>query len=202
MDSRGDESARQYIEMAKPTYPCLIDREHRVAELYNMVNVPQAVWIDEAGRIVRPTETAGVTDAFRVMGKGHLPPEAIEELQRVRRLYTQAIRDWVEKGDQSRHALSEDEVRLRMRLPTDDHALAAANFRLGRYLFQNANEDEGHRFLDEAKRLRPESWNYRRQTWNLEEQGDARSGGPDFWAAVEALGDEYYYEPVDMPGMG
>ena len=32
-----------------------------------MVNVPQAVWIDEAGRIVRPPETAGSTDHFRVM---------------------------------------------------------------------------------------------------------------------------------------
>jgi hypothetical protein len=35
------------------------DRDHRLAELYGMVNVPQAVWIDETGRIVRPTESAG-----------------------------------------------------------------------------------------------------------------------------------------------
>ncbi len=32
-----------------------------------MINVPQAVWIDERGHIVRPTETAGVTDGFRKM---------------------------------------------------------------------------------------------------------------------------------------
>ena len=43
------EAARPWIELAKPTYPCLIDRNHHVAELYNMVNVPQATWIDEAG---------------------------------------------------------------------------------------------------------------------------------------------------------
>ena len=58
MDSRAD-AARPWIEAAAPTYPALIDRDHRVAELYNMVNVPQAVWINEAGRIVRPAENAG-----------------------------------------------------------------------------------------------------------------------------------------------
>jgi len=52
------ESARPWIEAAKATYPCLIDSDHHVADLYNLVNVPQAVWIDEQGRIVRPPETA------------------------------------------------------------------------------------------------------------------------------------------------
>src|SRR5690349_12783388 len=64
MDSRPD-AARPWIEAGKPTYPCLIDREHHVADLYNMVNVPQAVWIDEAGRIVRPPEPAGAFEGFR-----------------------------------------------------------------------------------------------------------------------------------------
>lgn len=39
------EAARPWIDAAKPTYPCLIDRDHHVADLYNMVNVPQATWI-------------------------------------------------------------------------------------------------------------------------------------------------------------
>ena len=55
------DAARPWIEAAAPTFPCLIDREHRVAELYNLVNVPQAVWIDETGRMVRPPESAGST---------------------------------------------------------------------------------------------------------------------------------------------
>ncbi|MGH7823430.1 MAG: hypothetical protein ACREQ9_27020, partial [Candidatus Binatia bacterium] len=52
---------------ATPTYPCLIDRDHVVAELYGMVNVPMAAWIDEEGRIVRPAEPAGASDSFRAM---------------------------------------------------------------------------------------------------------------------------------------
>ena len=63
------EAARPWIEAAGASYPCLIDRDHRVADLYNLVNVPQAVWIDEDGRIVRPGETAGSTDAFRAMNR-------------------------------------------------------------------------------------------------------------------------------------
>ena len=63
------EAARPWIEVAKPTYPCLIDRNHHVADLYNMVNVPQATWIDEAGCIVRPPENAGSSDAFRQMDR-------------------------------------------------------------------------------------------------------------------------------------
>src|SRR5947199_7351037 len=110
MDSRGDEAARPFIEMASPGYPVLIDRTHRVAELYNMVNVPQAVWIDEDGLIVRPTEVAGTTDAWRTMMTG-LTPEQMDELQTTRSFYQDALRDWVEKGADSIFALSRDEVR-------------------------------------------------------------------------------------------
>ena len=59
MESRGADAARGPIARAKPTYTSLIDRDHLVADLYNMLNVPQAVWIDEQGLTVRPTETPG-----------------------------------------------------------------------------------------------------------------------------------------------
>jgi alkyl hydroperoxide reductase subunit AhpC len=68
MDSR-ESDALPWIDAAKPTYPTLIDREHRLAELYGIVNVPQAVWIDEAGRIVRPAEPAGAYEGFRQMNR-------------------------------------------------------------------------------------------------------------------------------------
>ena len=50
-DSGGNAATEPWIKAAKPTYPCLIDRRHLVAELYDMVNVPTAVWIDERGKI-------------------------------------------------------------------------------------------------------------------------------------------------------
>ena len=49
-----------WARQAPPEYPCLIDAGHVVAELYGMYNVPQAVWIDEQGRIVRPNTKPGL----------------------------------------------------------------------------------------------------------------------------------------------
>ena len=65
---------------AVPTYPCLIDEGHVVAELYNMTNVPMAVWIDEQGQIVRPVEAAGASDGFRTMDRATfaMKPEGAE----------------------------------------------------------------------------------------------------------------------------
>ena len=80
------EAARPWIEAAAPTYPCLIDRDHYVAGLYHMVNVPQATWIDETGRIVRPPENAGQSDSFRAMDRatGQMTAEQIAERARVK----------------------------------------------------------------------------------------------------------------------
>ena len=111
-DSGGNAATEPWIKAAKPSYPCLIDRRHIVAELYDMVNVPTAVWIDERGKIVRPSEPAGVTDAFRKMNRTNfsIPTDAMNELQAKRKAYLGAIRDWVANGPASRFALSEPEV--------------------------------------------------------------------------------------------
>ena len=66
-ESRGADHARPWIEQAKSDYWQLIDTDHQLEDLYNLVNVPQAIWIDEQGKIVRPPETAGSTDHFRGM---------------------------------------------------------------------------------------------------------------------------------------
>ena len=94
-DSR-EGAARKWIEDAQPGYPTLIDHFHHVAELYNMVNVNQAVWIDEAGRIVRPTESAGAYEGFRQMDRRtfEMPAEAARITARAKETYHNALRDW------------------------------------------------------------------------------------------------------------
>src|SRR5690348_11688780 len=96
MDSREGDPL-PWIEAAQPTYPTPIDREHRLAELYGIVNVPQAVWIDEAGRIVRPAESAGAYEGFRKMNRStrEMPEEAAHLTAKAKSTYLEAIRDWV-----------------------------------------------------------------------------------------------------------
>jgi hypothetical protein len=192
-DSAGNAAAEPWIKAANPTYPCVIDRRHIVAELFDMVNVPNAVWIDEQGKIVRPSEPAGASDAFRKMDHTtyQIPPDALAQLQAKRRAYLDAIRDWVAKGPASKFALSEKEALRQMHTPSDDHVRAAANFRLGEYLVENGHPQDAQKYFEEAKRLRPESWNYKRQAWALEDP--MKAGGPEFWAAVDALGERKYY---------
>ena len=194
LDSGGRRTTESWIRAASPTYPCLIDERHVVAELYGMVNVPNAVWIDEGGRIVRPSETAGSSDAFRThldRTTKQMSADGLAEREQRRTEYFDAVRDWARNGPASAYALSADDARRRVPSVTSEQVLAAANFRLGQHLHAAGHRDAALPYLAEARRLHPESWSYRRQTWELEEPGKA--GSPTFWAAVDALGDRPYY---------
>ncbi len=199
LESRGADAARPWIEHAKPTYPCLIDIDHVVARLYNMINVPQAVWIDENGHIVRPTETAGVTDGFRKMNPTtyEMPKQEMEEGVAARGRYVNAIRDWVQNGSKSKFVLAAAEARRRTPKFTADIARAHATFRLGRYLVEHGRRDEGLRILEKAVAQNPDAWSMWRQMADLDTIGKA--GGPEFWTRVGALGEKRYYAPVNMP---
>ena len=194
LDSGGRRTTESWIRAANPTYPCLIDERHVVAELYGMVNVPNAVWIDETGHIVRPAETAGSSDSFRTeldRTTKQISASGLAERARMRTAYFDAVRDWARNGPASPFALTDYEARRRLPTVTDDELLAAANFRLGQFLHAAGHRDAALPYLAEARRLHPESWSYRRQTWELEEPGKA--GSPTFWAAVDALGNKPYY---------
>lgn len=195
------DAARPWIEAAKPTYPCLIDRDHYVADLYSMVNVPQAAWIDEEGRIVRPPENAGGSDTFRKMDRvtKQIPADQLAERERIKSVYVAAVRDWARKGAASEHVCDPTAARTRLRLPDGAIAQAHVHFRLARHLLRAGETDEAALHFAEASRLHPESWSIWRQAAQKNETGLA--SGPEFWARVDALGDRPYYRPIDMKGI-
>jgi tetratricopeptide (TPR) repeat protein len=200
MDSREGDPL-PWIEAAKPTYPTLIDREHRLAELYGIVNVPQAVWIDEAGRIVRPPEPAGAYEGFREMNRvtREMPEEVARRTTQAKALYLDAIRDWARNGERSAYAFTADQARAHLPAVTEDTATAQALFRLAQLLIRRGERDEAERWIREASRLHPDSWCIWRQGAGVTELGLAAQ--PDFWERVDRLGAKRYYAPVDMPGM-
>ncbi len=194
-ESRGADHARPWIEQAKSDYWQLIDTDHRLEDLYNLVNVPQAIWIDEQGRIVRPPETAGSTDHFRRMDLATrtMTPEDQAERLAARTAYMDAVRDWVTIG---KYALPEDKAREGLPKVTPEIAEARARFRLGVWLRAHGETAEGDAQMAAASSLHPESWSLWRQAADLDQVGKA--GGPEFWARVKALGERPYYPPPKL----
>ncbi len=187
LDSGGSEAARPLIERANPTHPALIDRRHAVADLYQFVNVPSAVWIDERGAIVRPAHTPAANAAMAgIIGIG------ADE-------YLDAVRDWATNGDSSRFVPTAETRRRWQHQPDGTDVTAALNFRLGEHLIEHGEADAARPYFDEAVRLRPESWAYRRQAWALYEPPE-KNGALWYEAAVvhPRVADEPYYPPIQL----
>jgi hypothetical protein len=60
--------AREWIQLAAPDHPSLIDEWHVTTELSGMVNVRNCVWIDEYGAVVCSPHPADMTDVARKVG--------------------------------------------------------------------------------------------------------------------------------------
>lgn len=209
LDTGGADAARQFIEAAKPEHPSLIDAAHVLGRLLGIVNVPQAVWIDETGMIVRPPEVASPRDRDRDASSTRREPRddlpdlfkrMIVQVNKIRvpRGYTDAIRDWVENGSESRFALTPDQVVDRSRPRPPEVAQAAAAFELAQHLHRDGKPDAAIRWFREAHRLQPENWTYKRQAWSFADpfQGPNDVYDSSWVEEVEKIGGENYYEPI------
>jgi hypothetical protein len=204
------DAARPFIEQAAPQHPSLIDEAHVVDELFGIVNVPNGVWIDERGVIVRPAEPAHpgrnpINDSFRKIDVTTVPPDVAEMLTEARKitsepeLYLAMLRDWVEHGSDSRYALSPDEVIARSHRGGVDEATAAARFELGQYLHSAGDHAAATRHWREAHRLQPDNWTYKRQAWNFEDpvrQGRTEVYESSWIEDLKKIGAENYYPPI------
>ena len=211
LDLKGVETAGRWIEAAAPRHPSLIDRAHTVDELFGVVNVPNGVWIDEQGVIVRPAEPAFPRRAaFRDRPRPQpqdLDPYQAEVLQEARRIrtqperYTEALQDWAERGPDSPFALTPDEVLSRSGERGADRSRAAAHFELAQHLWREGRETEAVPHFRAARRLQPANWTYKRQAWVLANRFQAPTDvfEGDWLSDVRAIGAENYYPKLDMP---
>jgi hypothetical protein len=56
IETSGPDACREFIELAQPEHPSLIDATHQMEARFGVVNIPNVVWINEYGVIVRPPE--------------------------------------------------------------------------------------------------------------------------------------------------
>ena len=208
LDAGGVEAAGPFIDRAAPDHPALIDETHLLGRLLGIVNVPSGVWIDEAGVIVRPPETA-------FPGKVSLPDvppapspelnEVIEETMKIRvspKRYLAGLRDWVENGAESVFALDPSEVMSRSKPLPLEASLAAAHFELAQHLHRSGKMQEAVPHFAEARRLEPSNWTYKRQAWSFADPVLQVNTGPyegDWVSDIRELGAASYYAPLDMP---
>jgi tetratricopeptide (TPR) repeat protein len=211
IDTAGPEACRPFIEAAQPEHPSLIDASHQVAERFGVINIPNGVWIDEAGMIVRPAEPAPAprraeTSARRDEASAEEPKAGAERPaaatgdalpERLTDIFTEAmkiqtdpdaygaaLRDWVARGAESPFALSPDQVVARSQPRDAEVARGQAHFELAAHLEQAGHHQAAVRHFREAHRLVPDNFSYKRQAWSLEPSID----GPlaRFWQGPSA----------------
>ncbi len=179
LDAMGAEAARPYIDRARPDHPSLIDAAHLVDERFGVINIPNSVWIDEDGIIVRPAEPAWPDSpeaAERPQAAAAEPPAgrlgelmaAAGQIVTDREPYCAALHDWAEKGRASEFALSPEDVVARSTHRGVEEATAAAEFELAQHLYRAEDLKSARPHFKEAHRLQPDNWTYKRQAWSLE----------------------------------
>jgi peroxiredoxin len=199
-----------FIEKAQPEHPSLIDEAHVTDELFGFVNVPNGVWIDEEGVIVRPSEPMHpgrnpATESFRKIDLSTVPDDVKEMLTEARKIKsdpeisTAMIDDWVENGEKSQYVLAPDEVIRRSEPRTNAEATAAAEFELGQHFHRAGDHAAAIPHWREAHRLYPDNWTYKRQAWNIEDP--IRQGRTDVYEGswfedIKKIGAENYYREI------
>lgn len=193
LDITGAEGSRSFIEAANAEHPSLLDPTHQMDALFGVVNIPNIVWIDEQGMIVRPAEPGwpggrqelpkGLLAGLPKMGrapKAPVAPEGADPRNAIgtgqdRSTYHEAIRDWVVNGSSSAYVLSPEEVIARSQPRPITKSEGAAHFELANHLWRNGQRDLALVHFNESNRLQPDNWTYKRQAWSL--VGNARVGG-------------------------
>ena len=172
------EDTRPFIEGAAPTHPSLVDEEHRLAELFHIVNVPTMIWIDEEGRVCRPHDTQFGTDTFtQFHGKRSGP-------------YLELIRAWVLEGTGS---LAPEEVRRHQPAPTPQTQQARAERALAWHLHQQGRGEAAARHFARAAELAPGDWTIRRGSMPIL---GGNPFGPEFFELVSEGVPEYPMEAI------
>ena len=171
------DDARPWIERAAPTHPSLIDEGHRLGELYNMVNVPTVVWIDEQGSIARPNDVAFTTEK----GGRYAAVSTAEQMA--------LLRSWVRGELPPKPA---NVLHGQVAPMSADSQIARAHFGLGLWLHQSARLDAAEQQFRIGGELAPDDFMIRRGTMRYRGSDPFGSEFREMVTEWLALGHTYY----------
>ena len=170
-----DESADDVREWAEGiTFPVLLDRDHLLADLYAVSNVPTVVWIDADGSIARPNSAEFGTDLFAeltgITSEGHM----------------QQVRDWVRTG-----ALPADAEQMVEDLSEDELAARLA-FRLATHLRRDGDGERAAHWFATAGELAPMDFTVRRAAMPLQDVDPFGEAFFELFGAWREAGSPYH----------
>lgn len=178
LEMAGPDVARPFVEAAGSTHPSLIDRSHYMDARFGVTNIPQVMWIDENSTIVRPPEPASPMP----VGEAALQMAQLVGGMEERERYVSRVKDWVEKGADSRYALSPVEVVVRSPDRTRAVSEAVAHFELAQYLWrQEGFSERATAHFNAAHELQPENITYKRQAYSALAVSHSGGDDPDGW---------------------
>lgn len=162
-------TAREYIERAAPTHPALIDPAHSVSHAFGLINVPTAIWIDEAGQIARPPRVEHATNLFQFAHGLDCEP------------HLAALRRWVLTGER-------DTATAAALLPNAAEQQARAHHVLATHLAAAGADDAARAHWDRAIALAPYDWTIRRGSMWKRGQNPFGADFAEVWQEWEAAG--------------
>jgi hypothetical protein len=179
---------RPYVRAAGATHPSLVDTEHRVADLYNFVNVPTVVWIDETGRIVRPNDVHYVSPEFSSITRFH-PRKPVN-----------ALRDWVlGRGPALPAELADKRIDELVAMPTATDQEARAAFAIGWHLSQIDGKGEAaEQWFQRACELAPHDFTIRRGSMPIRGIDPAGPAFREMMGSWVGAGNSYYLPLPDL----
>jgi len=145
-----------------------VDTEHRLSDLFGVVQVPSTVWLDETGRVVKPPTIAPGDDRWADWTK--------VESDR----HHEALREWVRTGDVPQVDVS----------AADDTALrtARAERRLAAWLGREGHAEQAELHFAAAVELAPLDFSIRRASMPLRGQDPFGAEFFELWEEWEAAG--------------
>ena len=149
--------------------PVAIDPDHRVSDVFGVVNVPATVWLDEDGRVVKPPTIAPGDDQFA----------AYTEVESG--THHDALRQWVQGGAAPKAEPAEE---------TDDVRTARTERRLAAWLHRNGRHRGGRRPISLRRSISPR-WTSRFAASSMPARGQDPFVGEEFielWEQWSAAG--------------